>query len=113
MTYGNSLDDAKAMAAEAVGGLLETYLEYGDPFTIPPVTDAPDWYEIPLSPGLAFALWLRRARLSRSMTLTDVADKMGITYRGYLKLENPRTANPTLKTLKKLERVFDTELVAI
>jgi len=36
----HSLDDAKAMAAEVVGGLLETYLEYGNLFTIPPVTDA-------------------------------------------------------------------------
>jgi antitoxin HicB len=113
MTDGNSLDDAKAMAAEAVGGLLETYLEHDFPFTIPPVTDSPDWYEIPLTPGLAFALWLRKARLSRSMTLADVADKMGVKYQAYQKLENPRTANPTLKTLKKLERVFDTELVAV
>ncbi|MDR3171389.1 MAG: helix-turn-helix transcriptional regulator [Treponema sp.] len=47
------------------------------------------------------------------MTLADVADKMGVKYQVYQKLENPHTANPTLKTLKKLERIFDTELVAL
>ncbi len=40
------------------------------------------------------------------MTLTDVADKLGVKYQVYQKLENPETANPTLKTLKKIEKVF-------
>ena len=40
------------------------------------------------------------------MTLTDTADRLGVKYQAYKKLENPRTANPTLKTLKKLEKVF-------
>jgi predicted RNase H-like HicB family nuclease/DNA-binding XRE family transcriptional regulator len=112
MTYGDTLDNAKAMAKEAVTGLLETYLEYGDTFTIPS-KEAADWYDIELPPSLAFAMWLRNARLSRNMTLADVADKMGVKYQVYQKLENPHTANPTLKTLKKLERIFDTELVAL
>ncbi|MDR0403247.1 MAG: helix-turn-helix transcriptional regulator [Treponema sp.] len=75
--------------------------------------DLPDWYEIEPEPELAFVLWLRAMRKSRNMTLTDVADKMGVKYQVYQKLENPKMANPTLKTLKKLEKVFDTELVSI
>jgi antitoxin HicB len=113
MTYGETLDNAKAMAAEAVAGLLETHLEYGDAFTIPESSAAPDCYDIEIPSGLAFAIWLRNARASRNMTLADVADKMGVKYQVYQKLENPSTANPTLKTLKKLERIFDTELIAI
>jgi predicted RNase H-like HicB family nuclease len=35
MTSGETLEKAKAMAAEAVSGLLETYLEHGIAFTIP------------------------------------------------------------------------------
>jgi antitoxin HicB len=38
---------------------------------------------------------------------------MGVKYQVYQKLENPRTANPTLKTLKKLERIFNEELVTV
>jgi antitoxin HicB len=112
MTDGETLDEAKAMAAEAVTGLLETYLEHGLTFTIPSKEDA-DWYDIEIPPSLGFALWLRNARISNNMTLADVADKMGVKYQVYQKLENPRTANPTLKTLKKLERIFNKELVTV
>jgi hypothetical protein len=49
LTYGNTLEEAKKMAAEAVSGLLESYL----------------------------------------------------------------MANPTLKTLKKLEQIFDVELISV
>ncbi|GMO59012.1 MAG: hypothetical protein Ta2G_18950 [Termitinemataceae bacterium] len=113
MTCGDSLEDAKAMAGEAVSGLLETYLEHGDSFIIPVPDESDNWYDIEIDPGLAFAFWLRNVRTSRNMTLADVADQMGVKYQVYQKLENPRTANPTLKTLKKLERIFDKELVMV
>ncbi|GHU36224.1 hypothetical protein FACS1894172_18900 [Spirochaetia bacterium] len=113
MTYGDTLENAKAMAAEAVAGLLETYLEHGDSFTVPRPDDSNNWYNIEIDSGLAFALWLRNERVSRNMTLAEVADQMGVKYQVYQKLENPRTANPTLKTLKKLERIFGKELVMV
>ena len=113
MTHGNSLEHAKEMASEAVSGLFETYLEHGIPFSIPPVNNAPDYYAIPLEPGLSFALWLSSQRKSHEMTLREVAEKMGVKYQVYQKLENPRTANPTLKTLKKLEAIFGQELLAV
>jgi transcriptional regulator with XRE-family HTH domain len=47
------------------------------------------------------------------MTLTETADKLGVKYQVYQKLENPASANPTLRTLKKLEKVFGTELVRV
>ncbi|GHU64662.1 hypothetical protein FACS189447_01950 [Spirochaetia bacterium] len=113
MTYGNTLEEARAMAAEAVSGLLESYLEHGDKFVFPKGTASKDWQDIEIDPGLAFALWLRNARTSRNMTLAEAADQMGVKYQVYQKLENPKTANPTLKTLKKLERIFDKELVMV
>ena len=113
LTYGKTLEDAKVMAAEAVSGLLESYLEHGDKFTVPKTKSSSGWYGIEINPGLAFALWLRSTRISHNMTLSDVAEKMGVKYQVYQKLENPRTANPTLKTLKKLEAIFGQELVAV
>jgi antitoxin HicB len=113
LTYGNTLDEAKQMAAEAVSGLLESYLEHGDNFKIPKMKKNAGWYNIEIEPGLSFALWLRSMRKAHNMTLTDVADKMGVKYQVYQKLENPKTANPTLRTLKKLEQIFDTDLVSV
>jgi antitoxin HicB len=113
MTSGNTLEDAKAMAVEAVSGLLESYLEHGDKFLIPQGGASSSWHNIAIEPGLAFALWLRNARISRNMTLAEVAEKMGVKYQAYQKLENPRTANPTLKTLVKLEAIFDQDLITV
>jgi antitoxin HicB len=113
MTDGETLEEAKAMAAEAVSALLESYLEHGDKFVFPKSGASKDWHDIEIDPGLAFALWLRNARTSRNMTLAEAADQMGVKYQVYQKLENPRTANPTLKTLKKLERVFEKELIMV
>jgi antitoxin HicB len=113
MTYGDTLEEAKKMAAEAASGLLETYLEHDLKFIIPGMDQSPGWYEIELDPGLAFALWLRSTRKAHNMTLADIAEKMGVKYQVYQKLENPKTANPTLKTMKKLEQIFDTELISI
>jgi antitoxin HicB len=47
------------------------------------------------------------------MTLTDVADKLGVKYQVYQKLEDPAKTNPTLKTLAKLEKVFGERIVAL
>ena len=113
MTYGNTLEETKAMAAEAVSGLLESYLEHGDKFSISGGGASGDWFDIEIEPGLAFALWLRNTRISNDMTLAEVAEKMGVKYQVYQKLENPRTSNPTLKTLKKLESIFGQELVLV
>ena len=113
LTYGDTFDEAKTMAAEAVSGLLESYIEHGDKFTIPKGGTSSGWYNVEIEPGLAFALWLRNARMSRNMTLADMAEKMGVKYQVYQKLENPKTANPTLRTLKKLETIFGHELVAV
>jgi antitoxin HicB len=113
ITYGNTLEEAKTMAAEALSGLLESYLEHEDKFTIPKPRSSNGWYSIEIEPGVAFALWLRNERVSRNMTLADMAEKMGVKYQVYQKLEDPRTANPTLKTLKKLELILGQELVAV
>jgi len=112
MTEGDTLDEAKNAAAEAVAALLESYLEHETTFNLPNVKDAPDWYDIPIKPESAFSFRLRNQRKARGMTLSDVAEKMGVKYQVYQKLENPKTANPTLKTLHKIEQVFGAELVA-
>lgn len=70
-------------------------------------------YSIAPSASVSFALWLREKRRASGMTLTDVADKLGVKYQVYQKLEDPRKTNPTLKTLAKLEKVFGERLIAV
>jgi antitoxin HicB len=109
LTDGKTLEHAKEMASQEVSGIIETYLEQGIRFSIPSIPGGADFHAIPLEPGLAFAMWMRNRRESRSMTLAEVAAK----YQVCQKLENPRTANPTLKTICKVEKVFNDELIAL
>jgi antitoxin HicB len=113
LTDGDTLDHAKEMACEAVSGIIAVNLKHNVPFSIPAPIEGDGIYDIEIEPSLAFALWLRNARIARDMTLQDAAEKMGVKYQVYQKLENPRTANPTLKTMKKLEQVFGEELVSV
>jgi antitoxin HicB len=47
---------------------------------------------------------LRTLRADRPQT--EVARQLNISYQVYQRLENPRKANPTIKTLEKIARVF-------
>jgi antitoxin HicB len=111
LTEGDTMDEAMAMAKEALTGYLESVMDreidFNPPSTIPSAT------MVEPEPSVAFAFWLRSKRKSSGMTLTDVADKLGVKYQVYQKLENPETSNPTLKTMKKLEKVFGDSLVTV
>ncbi len=113
VTYGETLEHAKEMASEALTGVLESFLDRGQPIEIPPMPKGRDWYGIEPASEVSFAIWLRKKRKESGMTLTEIADKLGVKYQVYQKLENPETANPTLKTLKKLEKVFGETIVTV
>jgi antitoxin HicB len=111
LTEGDTLEQAKEMASEALTGYLEAVIDRDIPFSAPSIIEGAIMIEP--EPSVAFALWLRNQRKQSNMTLTEVADKLGVKYQVYQKLENPDTANPTLKTIKKLEKVFGVELLAV
>jgi len=113
ITFGPSLDEAKAMASEALTGVLEAMIARGISLPSPSPMKGKHMYAIEPSTSVSFALWLRERRRASGMTLTDVADKLGVRYQVYQKLEDPRKTNPTLKTLAKLEKVFGERLIMV
>jgi antitoxin HicB len=108
-TYGETLEDAKAQAADVLALMLEDAESF--PAALP--RSGPDVHEIELDSSLVFAIWLRSMRRTSGMTLTDVADKLGVKYQVYQRLEDPTKTNPTLKTISKLEKVFGSRLIAV
>ena len=68
-------------------------------------------YPIEVSPKVAFAIELRKARAGHSQK--EVAAKAGMTYQQYQRLENPHKTNPTLETLYKLQKVFNRPFLAL
>ena len=108
LTYGSSLEEALEMAKDALDGVLSVDIENG--FPIPP-SKYTGGYPVEVSPKVAFAIELRKARAEKS--LKEVAEKAGMTYQQYQRLENPRKTNPTLETLYKLQKVFNRPFLAL
>jgi antitoxin HicB len=63
--------------------------------------------EVPVDPKIAFAMILRQERVKHHLTQNQVAKKLG--YKNpysYQRLENSKTANPSLLTIVSLKSIF-------
>ena len=112
-TYGETIDEAKAMAKEALTGFLQSVdarkLRMPDPSRLK--GDEVIYIE-PETP-VAFAIWLRKQREALGLSQSDVAKKLGIKYQTYQRIESPSKTNPTLKTIMRVEKVFNQKLVRV
>jgi len=105
VTCGFSHKEALAMAKEALDGCLEVDISHGNEIPPPAYSGG---YPIPVANHIALSLRLRELRGDKSQT--DIAKKLGLSYQAYQRLENPRKANPTIKTLEKIAHVYGREL---
>jgi len=105
ITYGFSHAHALEMAKEALDGCLESDVSQGNAIPMPKYKKG---YPIIVSPQIVLSLRLRELRGKQSQT--EVANKLGLSYQAYQRLENPRKANPTVKTLEKIAKVYGKKL---
>jgi antitoxin HicB len=107
-TYGNTLEEAKEMAADVLTALLSSALEHSEP--IPePGRGGEDVYLIAPEATVQAAILLRMARGERSEE--EVARKIGTTLQAYHKMESTATAAVTLVNLQKAAKALGKELV--
>jgi len=104
-TFGNSHEEALAMAQEALEGCLESDISRGIPVPPPAFTGG---FPVPVANHITLSLRLRELRGEQSQT--DIARRLGLSYQSYQRLENPRKANPTVKTLERIARIYGREL---
>ena len=105
VTCGFTIDEALALAKEALDGCLESDISRGISVPHPVFKDG---YPISVSNHIVLSQKLRELRGEQSQT--EIARKLGLSYQSYQRLENPRKANPTVKTLEKIARVYGREL---
>lgn len=105
-TFGETKKKAIKMAAEALNGVLESEITRGIHIPLPSFISE---YPVEVEPNIAFSLMLRKNRGKK--TQSEIADKLNISYQQYQQLENPKKANPTLKTIVKLQKIFDYRFV--
>jgi antitoxin HicB len=108
VTCGFSLDEALYMAKDALNGCLATDLEQGMEIPPPKYTEG---YPIEVVPHVAFAIRLRQLRGKE--TQGAAANRLGIQYKAYQRLEDPAKANPTIKTLEKIAGVYGKSVQAL
>lgn len=106
LTYGSTKREALENAQEA----LSIYLESLDSRAkeIPNASKLTGENISYISPdiNIAFAIELKQIRQSKALTQKDVADKLGIGWASYQRIENPRRTNPTLSTIHRIEEVL-------
>ncbi|MFZ4617264.1 MAG: helix-turn-helix domain-containing protein [Rectinemataceae bacterium] len=104
LTEGETVDEALAMAAEALNGCLESDVAHG--FPLPDAATGPGegLYPVAVEPHILVAWELRKLR--GDLSQSEIASRLGIPYQSYQRLENPAKSNPTVKTLQKVARAF-------
>jgi antitoxin HicB len=103
-TFGATIEEAIQNAEDALNGCLASDFERNFSIPEPSIIIGEDIHTITVAPNVAVAIMLRKLRADASQV--EIARKLNIAYQVYQRLENPRKANPTLKTLEKIARVF-------
>jgi len=113
LTFGNTLEEAIEFAKEALTGYLESIdsrkLHIPEPTNI----KGKGVHWISPDKNVSFAIWLKKNREKLGLTQKQIAKKLKITYQTYQKFEDPHKSNPTLKTIIRLEKVFEEDLLLV
>lgn len=67
------------------------------------------WFD--LDSKTSFALELKKARKEKGLTQIEVARRLKIAQPNYQKLEDPTRANPSLSTVKKVEKAIGKKIL--
>ena len=112
-TYGETFDEAKAMAKEALTGYLQSVDARKMRLPDPSKLEGEEVVYVEPETPVAFAIWLRKQREALGLSQSDVAKKLGIKYQTYQRIESPSKTNPTLKTIMRVEKVFNQKLIKV
>ena len=108
ITSGHSVDEALFNAAEVLNGILESDIAHG--FPLPEVVTGPhkSLHAVEVEPHILVAWELRKLRGDRPQS--EIAERLGLSYQAYQRLENPSKANPSVKTLQRVAKAFGKRL---
>ena len=113
VTEGDTLEEAKAMAREALSAML--YSLDSRKMTIPEPSKTKKKGIVFIEPEIkiAFAITLKKERERMGLSQKDVAERLNVNWTYYQRIENPRKTNPTLGTIEKLQKVFNRQFISL
>ena len=104
VSQADSLDELKANLTEALDGYLNEPVGSSIIFPNPDksISESSEILGVEVSPNIAFALQLRKIRIERKMTQTQMQELLGFKNRtSYSRLEKTN-CNPSLGTIQKV-----------
>ena len=113
ITEGNTLEEAKIMAKEALTAMLYSLDSRKMTIPKPSILKRKGIYYIEPELKVAFAITLKKEREHLGLSQKEVAERLNVNPAYYQRIENPRKTNPTLGTIEKLERVFNRQFISL
>jgi antitoxin HicB len=113
VTEGDTLEEAKAMAKEAVSAMLYSLDSRRMTIPEPSTIKRKGIYYIEPDLKIAFAITLKKERERLGLSQKDIAKRMNVNWAYYQRIENPRKTNPTLGTIEKLQKVFNRQFISL
>ncbi|MEW6279607.1 MAG: type II toxin-antitoxin system HicB family antitoxin [Candidatus Eremiobacterota bacterium] len=107
-TWGRTLEEARAMASEALTEYLQAVgADAEDPGSLP---TEQGWELIRPAPQVEVAFQVRRLRNDLGLSQQEAAARIGVAYTSYQRWEDPEHCNATVKTLDRIARAFGRQL---
>jgi len=110
ITEGDDLEDARRNAQEALTGYLESIFTRGIVIPEPSKVPGKNVHLVKPAVHVAIPLMVRKARLGAGLSQVQLAERIGVSYQAYQRVENPRSGNISLRTLEKVCQALDCEL---
>ena len=105
---GKTKDETLYKAWQVLNRNLEIEVGKGNEMPVSTLDMQAELYPIQVDAHIMVAWTLRQLRGDTPQS--EIATKLGLTYQAYQRLENPRKANPSIKTLERVARVFGKRL---
>ena len=113
VTEGDTLEEAKAMAKEALSAMLYSLDSRKKSIPKPSIIKKRNIHYIEPELKIAFAITLKKERERMGLSQKDVAEQLNVNWTYYQRIENPRRTNPTLGTIEKLQSVFKRQFISL
>ena len=113
ITEGDTLEEAKAMAKEAISAMLYSLDSRSMKIPEPSVIKGKGVHLIEPELKIAFAITLKKERERLGLSQKEIAERMNVNWTYYQRIENPRRTNPTLGTIEKLQNVFNRRFISL
>jgi antitoxin HicB len=110
LSEGNNLEDALAMAEEALNGHIGCLIEMDRDVPDPSDIRGENIFYIPVEPEIAIPILLKKLRKLERLSQSDVARRINIAYQSYQRIENVKGFNASIKTLSRIAKALGKRL---